>query len=91
MAKLGFYDIRTFECLTREIEVRKYDFYSIGNENVVSSLLPAEPAAKEGLENKRKKKQKEKDEKHIKSQLLATTPKTDIRGHTGYLTFAVKF
>jgi hypothetical protein len=41
--------------------------------------------------NKRKKKQKQKESKYKQSNMLATTPKTDIRGHTGYLSFAVKF
>lgn len=86
MAKLGFYDIRTFECLTREIEVRKVDFIPIGDQSVVTSLLP-ESAEEGGV--KRKQKAKDKERKH--SQMLATTPKVEARGHTGYLTFAIKF
>jgi hypothetical protein len=54
MAKLGFYDIRTFECLTREIEVRRHDFLPIGDPSVAKSLLP--PEKEDGIANKRKAK-----------------------------------
>jgi len=52
MAKLGFYDIRTFECLSREIEVKRYDFLPIGDLSIAKSLLPAEK--EDGIANKRK-------------------------------------
>ena len=55
MAKLGFYDIRTFECLTREIEVRRQEFLPIGDLSVAKSLLP--PEGDDGIASKRKQKQ----------------------------------
>ena len=91
MAKLGFYDIRTIECLTREIEVRKIDFLPIGADlSDVSSLLPVDNT-NDGIANKRQKKQKDKEQNKNLRQMLATTTKVEARGHTGYLTFAVKF
>ena len=54
MAKLGFYDIQTIECLTREIEVRKIDYLPIGDQSVVSSLLA--PETEDAIIGKRKQK-----------------------------------
>jgi tRNA (adenine57-N1/adenine58-N1)-methyltransferase len=87
MAKLGFYDIRTFECLTREIEVRRHEFLPLGDLSVAKSLLP--PETDDGIANKRKQKQNQKESKKV--AMLATATKVEARGHTGYLTFAIKF
>ena len=87
MAKLGFYDIRTFECLSREIEVRRHDFLPIGDPSVAKSLLP--PEQEDGIATKRKQKQNQKESKRV--SMLATRTKVEARGHTGYLTFAIKF
>ena len=97
MAKLGFYDIRTIECLSRELEVRKFAYIPLGDpvssstigEKSKQTMLLPEATKAPVQEMRRKKKMREKEEK--RQQMLTTQSKPDIRGHTGYLTFAVKF
>ena len=78
MAKIGFYEIRTFETLSRDYTNNHAHFRPL-------IAKPEEPPKQqEESLNKRQNKQKEKG-------MLVTVPKSDIRGHTGYLTFAIKF
>lgn len=79
MARLGFYNIRTIECLTREIRISR-----VGYQEVPKDITELEAL------RKRDRKSKEKDEAKSQGKLY-TSPITDIRGHTGYLTFAIKF
>ena len=75
MAKIGFYDMKTIECLGREIAVTDFGF------NTLSEQIPKK---EEENGNKRMKKQKDK-------HMLVSHPKNESRGHTGFLTFAIKF
>ena len=77
MAKVGFYEIRTFETLSRDFGVNHAAYESIYGKK-------EEKKEEETQGNKRQQKQKDKG-------MLVTPPRTDIRGHTGYLTFAIKF
>lgn len=79
MAKTGFYEIRTFETLSRDYGNNHANYRPL----IKKPEDSPQPAPEETL-NKRQQKQKEKG-------MLVSTPKTDIRGHTGYLTFAIKF
>lgn len=80
MAKCGFYEIRTFETLSRDFSVTHTNFESLFKKQSAE----AEKTKEEDGGNRRQQKQKDKGQ-------LVTAPKTDIRGHTGYLTFAIKF
>ena len=79
MAKLGFYDIVTIECLNREYETRKQNFKSIPDYDSMAAEVQ-----QTGGEKKREKKGCDKE-------ILVTLPQPEMRGHTGYLTFAIKF
>lgn len=81
MAKQGFYDIKTIECLNREYEVKKIGFRAIADYESEKSLV----ANKSDDTNKREKKAFEKE------QQITCVPLEEMRGHTGYLTFAIKF
>ena len=80
MAKLGFYEIRTIECLNREYEVKKVGFRNVPD----YEREQLQQTAKQEPSNKREKKAYDKE-------LLAVQPLEEMRGHTGYLTFAIKF
>ena len=80
MAKLGFYEIRTIECLNREYDVKKLGFRNIPD----YEREPTTQALKHEPGNKREKKAFDKE-------LLVVQPLEEMRGHTGYLTFAIKF
>jgi tRNA (adenine57-N1/adenine58-N1)-methyltransferase len=75
MARQGFYEIVTIECLNREFDVRKTGFREI----------PDYEAKGEDKEDKKREK------KAYDKEMLVAQPMTEIRGHTGYLTFAIKF
>ena len=79
MAREGFYDIRTYECLNRELTAKQQSFKTIPDYDLLKSQVQEKPH-----QNKRDKKAEAKD-------MLVQTPETEMRGHTGYLTFAIKF
>eukprot|EP00347_Sterkiella_histriomuscorum_P016963 403351184 len=81
MARQGFYEIRTYETLTREYTVNKYEYESLNK--VKKDVQEEEDQSKQQL-NKRTQKQKDKN-------MIVTAPRIDQRGHTGFLTFAIKF
>ncbi len=78
MARQGFYEIVTIECLNREFDVRKTGFREI-------------PDYESKIEDKDEKEDKKRDKKAYDKEMLVAQPMTEIRGHTGYLTFAIKF
>lgn len=77
MAKCGFYEIRTFETLSRDYGT-SYASYDL-----------KEP--KDGKEAEETKSGNKRSQKQREKGMLVATPRTEIRGHTGYLTFAIKF
>ena len=81
MAKLGFYDIKTIECLTREYDVRKVGYRAIPD---YDNVKPEVVQSKNENKSKREKKAFEKES-------LVVQPIVEMKGHTGYLTFAIKF
>mmetsp|Transcript_12904 Transcript_12904/g.9344 ORF Transcript_12904/g.9344 Transcript_12904/m.9344 type:complete len:151 (-) Transcript_12904:31-483(-) len=100
LAKQGFYDIKTFECLSREYQNKDYGFQSIQiNDPEVNDELKSDSEMKSWEDismirsyNKNKRGQsKKRDQKAKAKGLVSHIPKTDIRGHTGYLTFAIKY
>jgi len=80
MAKVGFYEIRTIECLNREYDVKKLGFRNIPDYEREKTVQITKPETG----NKREKKVFDKE-------LLVVQPMEEMRGHTGYLTFAIKF
>ena len=92
MAKLGFYNIKTIECLNREFKATEWRPKSLPDYNKKRQAADSLEAETNGDKNKKpeqniaSKKREQKEEGK-----LAMAPETEIRGHTGYLTFAVKF
>lgn len=86
MARQGFFEIRTFETLSRDFMVNQvgYDTIVKKSSEQDDGEAPEHARKKDSVLNKRTQKQRDK-------QMLVTAPKTDSRGHTGYLTFAIKF
>ena len=85
MAKMGFYDILTIECLNREYEVKKSGFRNIPDyENCEEVKQPA-------TEPHPKRREKKEKKSNFDKEMLVVQPLTEMRGHTGYLTFAIKF
>jgi len=78
MAKLGFYEIRTIECLNREYDVKKVGFRNIPDYEKEQQVAKPEPS------NKREKKAFDKE-------MIVVQPMEEMRGHTAYLTSAIKF
>ena len=95
MARLGFYNIVTIECLSREIQTRRHMYTSLSKdtrpaESQKPEVKEEKEATKgEGIAQGRRNKKKEKDAKKVSK--LVSMPQTEARGHTGYLTFAAKF
>ena len=85
MAKMGFYDILTIECLNREYEVKKSGFRNIPDyENCEEKKEPV-------TEPHPKRREKKEKKSNYDREMLVVQPVTEMRGHTGYLTFAIKF
>ena len=90
MAKLGFYNIVTIECLSREYTARQASYCPMRPEQINDTKKEQTEERKEQGPGK-KRQQKQKDKEAEKIQKLITHPNTESRGHTGYLTFATKF
>jgi tRNA A58 N-methylase Trm61 len=85
MAKMGFYDILTIECLNREYDVKRIGYRAVPDyENIVQEEVKESTTGKYFADKKREKKGLDKE-------TLVVEPITVMRGHTGYLTFAIKF
>ena len=85
MARCGFYEIKTFETLTREYLIHDYSYDLIVKKEQKNANEQSDGEQEDGKDkNKRTRKQRDK-------KMLVAAPKTDQRGHTGFLTFAIKF
>jgi tRNA A58 N-methylase Trm61 len=82
MAKMGFYDIMTIECLNREYDVKKIGFRNIPEYENCEQVV---------REEKDQQNPKKREKKIHDKEMLVVLPQTEMRGHTGYLTFAIKF
>jgi tRNA (adenine57-N1/adenine58-N1)-methyltransferase len=83
LARQGFYEIRTFECLSKEVQTSAFPYQSI------YSAQQEEPSAKK---SRRKEEKNKRKAKHLdKAVCPASQQQAMMRGHTGYLTFAIKF
>ena len=97
MARLGFYNIKTIECLSREITTRKHQFTPLTKpvEGAIVEEVKEEAPTERGnkgrqdMRNNRKQKAKMKESRKITKAV--SMPQSEARGHTGYLTFATKF
>lgn len=92
MAKMGFYEIMTIECLNREYDTKKTGFRDIPNYEEAAEdkkVVIEEPAKSANKGNAADNKKREK--KGLDKVMLVVEPLTVMRGHTGYLTFAIKF
>ncbi len=66
----------TIECLNREYDTKRTGYRSIPDYE---------------QETREETADKKRDKKALDKELLVVQPLTEIRGHTGYLTFAIKF
>ncbi|KAL5037349.1 hypothetical protein BDEG_26178 [Batrachochytrium dendrobatidis JEL423] len=78
LQRLGFHDIRMFECL-----VRPYDIQMVSNE-----ALPLDKPTPKGS-GKIYKRQLNMDGSTSENVVLASKPMPSVRGHTSFLTFAL--
>ena len=80
MSTIGFLDVVTFEVLIRPFEVNTFEHFTMT------------PEEKQSL---RKRKRSDKnikviDESELEQAKLISKPVPNVRGHTGYLSFARK-
>lgn len=91
MARQGFYEIKTFETLSREFGVNQHYYESFKKSSRTTDQVDNNEFNKQNGDDKKdaglnKRTQKQKDK-----NMLVTGPKNESRGHTGFLTFAIKF
>mmetsp|Transcript_7671 Transcript_7671/g.12900 ORF Transcript_7671/g.12900 Transcript_7671/m.12900 type:complete len:93 (-) Transcript_7671:54-332(-) len=92
MAKLGFYDIRTFESLSREMENTTFNYNSIYKDAEDKEAKAGEQSKQIKLNLQKKETTSKRKAKQLGKQLTpASLQQAFMRGHTGYLTFAIKF
>jgi tRNA A58 N-methylase Trm61 len=95
MAKLGFYEIVTIECLNREYEVRKHHYRAIPDYETIPRDQPlmshTERAKSKGYKGPGASSDNKRQAKVAEKEMMVSQPLVEMRGHTGYLTFAIKF
>lgn len=102
MARLGFYNIMTIECLSRQINTRNHQFTPLTKATVdeaktanTTSTAPdsgtLDDRMIDGKMIARRRKQKQNNKESKKLTKMVSMPQAESRGHTGYLTFATKF
>ena len=86
MEKLGFIDIKTYECLSRHFDSRSVEIQPLLS---VPEAKPKEEAAKEEAKDNSSLYKKKKKMGCYEKSMDVAHPYHNEKGHTGYLTFAV--